>query len=243
MKTLTRAGIVFITVFGLTAGCLAQSEARVYLDGNYAVQETEALARYSREARMLEDGSYEVTIYYIDGTKKMIGSYNDHKFSEPHGYFEYFYRNGQRESAGEYCSGRKCGVWKRWAWDGGERADRVYPDRQQKKVITEPAQFPGGYQALTSFIQKHTIYPKAALEKNITGIVKIAFRIDEGGLVRDVEVVERSASMISQAALECIWNMPLWEPATKNGREVASTFILPLIFTIEDGEGKVTIGN
>jgi TonB family protein len=234
---------VGICWFGLTAGCVAQSTARTYLNGNFSEVKTEDEARYYRETMHgLHEGT-QVRVHYIDGTLKMEGNYRDANLQVPNGMFTYYYRNGQIESQGEYFEGRKCGVWKRWNWDGSAKADRLYPDRKSAaQTVSEPAQFPGGYDAMLTFIANNTPYPDEAIAKKITGVVKISFRIDEGGLVRDVEVVERNASILADAAMECMWNMPLWTPARKNGRDVSSTFILPLIFSIKDGRGQVRVG-
>lgn len=235
---------IALAFLGLPAGYHAQEAHRHYLDGNYSVVDNQAQARYYREALHGVNELTNVRLHFIDGTLKMEGSYADLNFQQPQGIFSFYYHNGQLESQGEYCSGRKCGIWKRWSWDGSTRADRLYPDaRNESPKINEPAQFPGGYEALLNYVSNSTKYPQVALHKKITGIVKISFRIDEGGLVRDVEVVERNASILADAALECLWDMPLWEPAKRNGKAVESTFILPIVFTIQDGQGIIRVSS
>jgi TonB family protein len=232
-----------MAMLGLTAGGFAQGN-RHYLDGNYHPVDNSQSARYYRESMHGPDGMTLVRLHYTDGTLKMEGSYSDNKLTVANGTFSFYYHNGQLESQGEFCNGKKCGVWKRWSWDGSQRADRVYPDvHVEPTAMNEPAQFPGGYDALLNYIAENTVYPSTALNKKITGMVKISFSIDEGGLVRDIEVVERNASVLADAALQCMWDMPLWEPAKRNGRNVASTFILPIVFTIEDAIGQVRVGS
>ena len=239
-KRCLTAGVLLL---GLTAGSIAQVGQKVYLDGNYSIVNSPEVARYYREAMHGETGRLLVRIYHTDGTLKMEGSYLATTPDVPDGFFTYYYRNGQVESQGEYIKGRKAGTWKRWTWDGATKPDRIYPEPQNETVVSYPAQFPGGYEALMQFVESKTVYPQQALAKKVTGMVKISFRIDEGGLVRDVEVVERHASILADAALECIWDMPLWEPATRNGKEVSAHFILPFVFTIEDEQGVVKVGN
>lgn len=230
-------------VFGLTAACLGQNGEREFLDGSFSTITNPALARYYRVLAPSEDGTIHVRIHYINDSLKMVGHYLDETLNEPVGSFSFYHRNGFKESEGEYCLGKKCGVWKRWDADGHRRSDRVYPEGQRQKLVSQPAQFPGGYEAMTSFLATNIEYPDEAIEKNISGRVKISFRIDEGGLVRDVEVLERNAPLISQAALECIYEMPIWEPATKNGMQISSTFILPIEFAIKDNQGVIRVGS
>lgn len=237
--------MALLSAFGLTAGCYAQELTKTYLDGSYRPTENIAEARYYRTVHPHENGSVKVLIHYSSDVVKMQGYFTDASLSKENGEFIFYFRNGQVESKGQYCEGKKCGVWKRWAWDGSERADRLYPDPAtiNKRIIDEPAVFPGGYEALVQFISTQTVYPDEAIRKKIEGVVKISFRIDEGGLVRDVEVVERNASMIAQAALECMWKMPLWEPAKRDGKAISSTFILPIEFSISGGTGTIRVGN
>lgn len=232
-----------VLLFGLSAGSIAQVGQKVYLDGNYSIVNSPEVARYYSEAMHGETGHLLVRIYHTEGTLKMEGSYLAATPDVPDGFFTYYYRNGQVESQGEYLRGRKAGTWKRWAWDGTSKPDRIYPEPQTEMVVGIPAQFPGGYEALLNFVEAKTVYPQQALAKRITGMVKISFRIDEGGLVRDVEVVERNASILADAALECIWDMPLWEPASRNGTEVSAQFIIPFTFIIEDDKGLVKVGS
>ncbi len=237
------AGVLGLLVFGLITACLGQNGEREFLDGSFSTLTNPALARYYRESTASEDGTVAVRIHYINDTLKMVGRYTDDNYSQAIGTFSFFHRNGVKESEGSYCAGKKCGVWKRWDTEGNPRSDRVYPDGVTEVLVSEPATFPGGYDAMTRFISTNIRYPLEAIEKNITGRVKISFRIDEGGLVRDVEVLERNAPLISQAALECIYEMPIWAPATKNGMQISSTFILPIDFAIEDNIGVVRVGS
>lgn len=244
-RILQISAVALFIVFGLTAGCIAQDLTKTYLDGSYRVTENIAEARYYRTVQAHESGQVKVLIHYTSDVVKMQGYFTDSSLAKENGEFIFYYRNGQVESRGQYCEGKKCGIWKRWAWDGSERADRLYPDPAtiNKRIIDEPAVFPGGYEALVQFVSAQTVYPEEAIRKRIQGVVKISFSIDEGGLVRDVEVVERNASLISQAALECMWKMPLWEPAKRDGKSIASTFILPIEFSVSGDTGSVRVGN
>lgn len=235
--------LVSISFVGPTSVC-GQVDT-LYLDGQYQPMESKLGARYYRLDTRLEEEVTSVTMYYITGVKKMEGQYQGIDPQLEEGEFVYYYRNGQVESRGRYCKGKKCGIWKRYAWDGSERSDRLYPDPGsfQRKIIDEPAQFPGGYEGLLTYIETNTLYPKEAIGSGIEGTVKISFRIDEGGLVRDVELVDQSAPLIGEAALRVIYDMPLWLPAKRNGQEMSSTFILPFEFRIKEGKGSITVGS
>lgn len=234
-------------VFGLLISLSAWTQSsRVYMNSSYEVTPSEVNAAYYRTVDYKAGGGARVVVYYLDGKVKMEGRYFDNELRIEHGKFLYYYRNNQIESEGEYCLGKKCGIWKRYNYDGSPRADRVYPDSStftQKGRIEKPAQYPGGYNKLLEFVQKNANYPIEALQQHIEGVVKISFRVDEGGLVRDVEVVESGQYFLDRAALECMWKMPLWQPAERSNQTIPSNFILPITFEIINGEPSVHVGS
>ena len=223
-----------------------QSQERIYLDETMHVVSDPTQAVYYQTTVRESGGEFKVRLYYNSGQLKMIGIFKDASLNERDGFFQYYYESGQLESEGYYCKNRKCGIWKRWHQSGNQKADRVYPDPEniyRQEVTETPATFPGGYAALMDFVKARTTYPEAALAKSIEGTVKISFEIDEGGLVRNVEVAESGQYFLDRAALECVWQMPLWEAAERDGSTRPSKFIMPFRFTIVNGVGKVTIGN
>lgn len=246
MWLIQRILFLVVVIFFASAESFAQSSEREYLSSTYEPVSHDSMAQYYRTIVSEGNGDKTVRMYYISGKLKMQGTYADKDLSVEDGQFSYYYRNGQIESEGYFCKGQKCGIWKRWEWNGQAKADRVYPDPQSiynNKVTDKPAQFPGGYLELVTFIQENTLYPKEALKKDISGTVKVSFRIDEGGLVRDVAVSESAHYFLDQAALECVWDMPLWTPAERNEQSIGSNFILPVTFAIVNGEGRVRVGN
>ncbi len=234
---------------GLTMGAnvkgMAQHHNPVYLNASFEPVEQKADATYYRTILRTGKG-FEVQIYYTSGALQMTGIYRDPELEVADGAFVFYYENRQKESEGYFCRNTKCGIWKRWAEDGSRKSDRVYPDPAEiyaPKVQDVPAQFPGGYRNLLHYVSETAQYPEEALLKGIEGSVKVAFRIDEGGLVRDVEVSESAHYFLDRAALECVWQMPLWQAATRAGKSIESQFILPLKFEIKEGKGSVRIGS
>jgi len=241
--TKNNLSIVFALLMSLSAW---SQNSRTYMNSSYEVTTSEVDASYYRTVDFLPGGGARVIVYYLQGKVKMEGSYFDNSLKTEHGKFLYFYRNGQSESEGEFNLGKKCGIWKRFNYDGSARADRVYPDAStfaQKGRIEKSAQYPGGYNKLLDFVSSNAIYPKEAVQQTIEGVVKISFKVDEGGLVRDVEVVESGQYFLDRAALECMWKMPLWQPAERSNQTIPSNFILPITFEFVNGEPKVRVGS
>jgi len=62
-------------------------------------------------------------------------------------------------------------------------------------------------------------YPRKARRRNITGVVKIEYIVDENGKVADVTIVESPSEILSEATAEAIRDVR-FSPATKGGRPV-----------------------
>ncbi|MFP4203912.1 MAG: energy transducer TonB, partial [Opitutales bacterium] len=62
-------------------------------------------------------------------------------------------------------------------------------------------------------------YPSKAKRRDIEGVVKIEYIVDENGNVQEVDVIESPDRILSEATVEVIRNTT-FEPATKNGRPV-----------------------
>jgi len=99
------------------------------------------------------------------------------------------------------------------------------------KTFTAPT-FPGGAEAMVTFIQENLSYPITAREEGIEGTVKVRFTVDENGRIEDVCVTEGIDRSCNEAAVKVIKTMPDWTPAEKDGTFVESTVILSIKFTL-----------
>lgn len=99
-------------------------------------------------------------------------------------------------------------------------------------VTDNPPSFPGGSVALTKFLNQNIIFPKSAEGKQINGKVTIRFIVDENGKVSNVTVKKGipDCPECDREALRVVQNIPSFIPATLNGKNVASTYALPITF-------------
>ena len=99
-------------------------------------------------------------------------------------------------------------------------------------VVEEAPEFPGGREALMTYLQKNILYPADAREKGIQGKVFLAFVVDVTGQVKDVRVVRSVDPSLDKEALRVVKAMPLWTPGKQGGRPVATMFNLPINFKL-----------
>ncbi|MCB0759896.1 MAG: TonB family protein [Flavobacteriales bacterium] len=231
------AAIVFAMLLGYSV--IGQND-QVYqhLDEKMRPVLSQDEASYYSTLVASNDELVHIQVYFLDGQIRMKGSYTTETLEVPEGLFTYYYHSGAKESEGIYKDGFKAGKWKRWDWEGNMRPDRYYPMETPydivRKYSSEPAEFPGGYEGLAAYIGDNLSYPEAAWKNKIEGEVNVAFLIDAGGVVRNIEVIESSHPILNDEALRIVMQMPVWKPARKAGQPVASKFILPLQFILSD---------
>ena len=98
------------------------------------------------------------------------------------------------------------------------------------EIISPQPSFPGGSQALISFLRENTKYPEQAKKDSIEGRVVVAFIIDTDGSITDPEVVRGVHPLLDAEALRVVKLMPKWEPGTENGTPVKVKYNLPISF-------------
>lgn len=96
----------------------------------------------------------------------------------------------------------------------------------------ETASFKGGMSALITYFQKNVKYPKKAEKENIQGKVMVGFTVTKEGTIKDVNVKKTDNEIFNNEAVRVVKGMPKWNPATKDGKAVASKMVLPISFKL-----------
>ncbi len=68
---------------------------------------------------------------------------------------------------------------------------------------------------LYKYIADHVVYPKDAIDKNITGTVYMSFVIEKDGSVTGVKVLKGVYPSIDNEAVNVIQKLPKWNPNTE----------------------------
>lgn len=99
-------------------------------------------------------------------------------------------------------------------------------------TVEEPAQYPGGDEALKKFIDENIKYPTQAIQENISGTVFVQIIIEKDGSISDVKVLRGIGGGCDEEAVRVISKMPNWIPAKQKGIPVRSFYIIPIIFVL-----------
>ena len=130
------------------------------------------------------------------------------------------------------------------------------PDTAVFSVVEKMPEFPGGMQALMTFLASNVKYPAIAQEAGVQGRVLVQFVVDKTGKVSQArcirgipapvapanatdaekEVYEKKgegAYAINQEALRVVESMPAWKPGMQKGQAVNVRYTLPVSFRLQ----------
>ncbi|MGB4666409.1 MAG: energy transducer TonB [Bacteroidales bacterium] len=99
-------------------------------------------------------------------------------------------------------------------------------------IVEEPAQFPGGDDALSKFIHENIKYPREAIKNKISGTVYVQFVVEKDGSISDVKVVRGIGGGCDEEAVRVITKMPNWIPAKQKGIPVRFFYVIPITFVL-----------
>lgn len=92
------------------------------------------------------------------------------------------------------------------------------------------AKFPGGMQALLEYLKINIEYPLLPEEHGINGGVVVKFIIDKDGKIKYPRISRSVDPVLDRMALERIWQMPQWKPATENGSSIPYEYVVSVRF-------------
>ena len=101
-------------------------------------------------------------------------------------------------------------------------------------IVEQMPEFPGGEAELIHYISKNIHYPQEAKEKGIQGRVFIGFVIEKDGSVSNIRNLRSVDSELDAEAMRVVESMPKWEPGMHNGEFVRVSYIIPILFKLED---------
>lgn len=100
-------------------------------------------------------------------------------------------------------------------------------------VVEQQPEFPGGVDALRTFLNKNLAYPRQAASAGVAGRVYISFVVNTDGSLTDVQVLKGIGFGCDEEATRVVQKMPRWRPGKQSGRAVRVKYNLPISFTLE----------
>ena len=98
-------------------------------------------------------------------------------------------------------------------------------------AVTAPA-YPGGDEALTTYITENLRYPSEAKENGIEGIVSVVFTVKLDGSIGNIKIKRMVDPDLESEAIRLVKGMPKWTPANNDGTPVESEASVDVKFTL-----------
>lgn len=99
-------------------------------------------------------------------------------------------------------------------------------------AVDEPAQFPGGINAMMKFLSANIKYPAEARRYGIQGKVFVKFIVEKDGSLSDIEVLRGLDQSLNKEAVRIVSLFPKWVPGRQAKKPVRTQFILPVYFKL-----------
>ena len=102
-------------------------------------------------------------------------------------------------------------------------------------VLDEPASFPGGMEAMKTYMVKNLRYPETLKETGISGKVFVKFVVSEKGELSNVQVMKglSGCKECDMEVVRVVKGMPKWIPGKDKGKAVKSYYNLPVMFSAQ----------
>ncbi len=158
--------------------------------------------------------------YYHNGILKEASSYYNF---QRHGGFSSYYPSGQQKRGEIYDQGTLI---------VGNCYTRTGKDTTYYESDRMP-EFPGGQDALMSYLGAYVNYPIEAQQRGIQGNVLVSFIITSEGEITEAKVGKSIHPLLDEEALRVINAMPKWIPAIQDGNRVNTRYMLPVNFILK----------
>jgi protein TonB len=99
-------------------------------------------------------------------------------------------------------------------------------------VVEDAPDFPGGDEGRMKFLKKNLIYPKAARNNSIEGVVYIEFIVEKDGSLTNIKVKRGIGGGCDEECIRVVKLMPNWKPGKQRGEYVRTQFLLPIKFIL-----------
>ena len=121
--------------------------------------------------------------------------------------------------------------------------DSIQPNVQPavaapSSALDQMPEFPGGMEALNTYLRNNRRYPQEAQKAGIQGRVIIQFIVSKDGSITDAEVVESVDPQLDAEGLRLIKNMPRWKPGMRKGQAIRVKQTLPIRFAFTKTSDK-----
>jgi hypothetical protein len=120
-------------------------------------------------------------------------------------------------------------------------------EEQVFKVVDVMPEYPGGTNALISFLVENIKYPEIAKKEDVSAKVFVGFVVEKDGNIRSAWIIGTRTDMdkekhrealdaLREEAMRVVYSMPAWKPGMQDGKTVNVEYALPVSFQLDNKE-------
>jgi protein TonB len=91
----------------------------------------------------------------------------------------------------------------------------------------------GGLNEFRNWVQGRLVYPRMAIENNISGKVTLRFVIERDGTLTNIEEIASPDKSLTEEAIRVLKQSPKWSPGKQRNQPVRIFYILPVEFQLQ----------
>ena len=115
-----------------------------------------------------------------------------------------------------------------------DEANKIYD------AVEKMPEFPGGKEALKSYVASSIKYPAEAEKAGIQGRVHTAFIVEKDGCVTGARAMTSVDPQLDAEAIRIIRNMPKWSPGMQDGKLVRVKYLVPVTFRLDSSDKAIS---
>lgn len=99
-------------------------------------------------------------------------------------------------------------------------------------MVSEPPVFPGGVQALQTYIRENLVIPETVTRMKLNGSTSLRLIINRDGSIGSITVLKsmEDCPECDDEAIKLMRGLPVWTPATKEGETVTAPWNITIHF-------------
>ena len=100
-------------------------------------------------------------------------------------------------------------------------------------VVVKMPEYPGGQEALYTWLSKNIKYPDAAKKSKIEGKVLVNFTVLKNGKIDKISILKKVNDLLDAEAIRVVSSMPNWTPGETKSAAVDVEMSLPINFKLD----------
>jgi len=118
--------------------------------------------------------------------------------------------------------------------DNEEVVPIVKPNKSDEEFrwVEEMPSYPGGNEALISFMSNNIVYPEIAKRAGVKGKVLISFIVERDGSLSEIKIIKGIGAGCDEEAVRVLKLAGKWMPGKQNGNAVRVNMVIPVVFTL-----------